>query len=254
MAKKFKDYYDTSCARLLAQKIKAQDATFDDDGFVTFIRSNLRGKEFLQRQDLFVEGFENFMGEKHARNIQLFQKFLGPELQTSTGMFTHGWWLWPVGRYIEKNGTACPKTSITFIYELTKRFTGEFAIRPLLEKSPDKTLQTLIKWSQDPNVHVRRLSSEGMRVRLPWAKKLNVAITHFDDFKCVLGNLKDDPDMFVKKSVGNNLNDLMKEDPQKANAIIEDWSNGNVSKHTLWIIKHGQRSLRKKKTKTRQKS
>ena len=30
----------------------------------------------------------------------------------------------------------------------------------------------MLKWSQSKNVHVRRLSSEGIRPRLPWAKKL----------------------------------------------------------------------------------
>jgi 3-methyladenine DNA glycosylase AlkC len=61
-----------------------------------------------------------------------------------------------------------------------------------------------------------------------------------------LTNLKNDPSKFVQKSVGNNLNDLYKEFPEKADEIIKEWSEDNPSKETEWIIKHGLRSTRKK--------
>lgn len=135
------------------------------------LKKELRDKEFLDRQDVFVSAFEKYLTQDYKKNIGIFEKILGPELETTTGMFTYGWWLWPVGRYVEKHGTKDFETSIDFIYELTKRFTGEYAIRPLLAKSPKKTLKIVLKWSKDKNVHVRRLASEGIRIRLPWAKK-----------------------------------------------------------------------------------
>ena len=64
-------------------------------------------------------------------------------------------------------------------------------------------------------------------------------------YKKILTNLKSDPEKFVQKSVGNNLNDLMKENPAKAMEIISEWQKSNPSKETLWIIKHGLRSQRK---------
>ncbi|MBU4534967.1 MAG: hypothetical protein KKF16_03890 [Euryarchaeota archaeon] len=48
----------------------------------------------------------------------------------------------------------------------------------------------------------------------------------------------------MQKSVGNNLNDLMKEDPDKAYQIIEEWKKDNPGKETEWIIKHGMRSVK----------
>lgn len=51
---------------------------------------------------------------------------------------------------------------------------------------------------------------------------------------------------FVQKSVGNNLNDLMKINPGAAREIINEWQHDNPGKETLWIIKHGTRSLKKK--------
>ena len=246
MAKKFKDYYDIDSAELIADKILQVDSTFNKRGFKSYLKKELPDKEFTARQDAFVDAFEKYLSKDYSKNISLFEKILGDELQTTEGMFIYGWWLWPVGRYVQRNGLNEYHASINFIYELTKRFTGEFAIRTLLEAKPKSTMKTMLKWSKDKNVHVRRLASEGVRIKLPWAKKLTVALDEFESFKKILTNLKNDKEKFVQKSVGNNLNDLMKEAPQLANQIIDEWKTKNPTKETLWIIKHGTRSLRKK--------
>ena len=105
----------------------------------------------------------------------------------------------------------------------------------------------MLKWSKDKNVHVRRLASEGLRIRLPWAKKSFSALEELELYKKILSNLKNDKEKFVQKSVGNNLNDLMKDFPEIANGIIGEWEIDNPGKETLWIINHGKRSLGKKK-------
>ena len=246
MAKKFKDYYDLECAQLIAGKIAAVWPEFEADGFIRKLDVEIHDKEFLQRQDAFAAALEEFLTGDYAQDIAIFHQILGLELQTTEGMFIYGWWLWPIGRYVERNGTRNFQVSMAFIYELTKRFTGEFAVRPLIEKYPKQSLEIILKWSLDENVHVRRLASEGVRIRLPWAKKLLVAIEEFETYRLILTNLKNDPEKFVQKSVGNNLNDLMKESPELAMQIINDWQNGNPGKATQWIMKHGLRSQRKK--------
>ena len=40
----------------------------------------------------------------------------------------------------------------------------------------------LLEWSRDENLRVRRLASECMRIRLPWAKKQTVVLDYFEDF------------------------------------------------------------------------
>jgi 3-methyladenine DNA glycosylase AlkC len=242
MAKKFKDYYDLECAVLLADKIKSVWPDFNENDFVSMLKDELTGKEFLQRQDAFVDAFEVYMPDDYQETVSIFHQILGPELETTTGMFTTGWWLWPVGRYIERHDNKDFHTTINFIYELTKRFTGEFAIRPIIEKWPVEAFAVIKDWSKDSKVHVRRLASEGLRIRLPWAKKSLVALDYFEDYKVVLSNLKSDPEKFVQKSVGNNLNDLVKECPDKAKEIINAWQKDNPTRETLWIIKHGLRS------------
>jgi 3-methyladenine DNA glycosylase AlkC len=244
MAKKFKDYYNKACAELIAGKIQGIDVTFPAGEFIKSVEKGVRGKSMLERQDVFAAELYRAFGGDYFRGLKVFSQIVGPELQQDTGMFKEGWWLWPIGRFVELYGPDHLDESLDFIYELTKRFTGEFAIRPLLEKYPEQVFCRLKKWSKDENVHVRRLASEGMRIKLPWAKRLDTSLGHFDDFCEVLSNLRHSPEKFVQKSVGNNLNDLMKVDPEKAHRLIAKWELGEDSKALRWIIKHGKRTLK----------
>ena len=244
---KVKDYYDANCAKLLSTKIITIYPEFNKDEYVKYIDKNVWDKELSKRMDVFVDAFELYLPNDYEQNIKIFENILGAELKQETGMFSEGWWLWPVGRYVEKHGLKNTKLSLDFIKELTKRFTGEYAIRTLLSNEPKETISVMIKWSKDENVHVRRLASEGVRISLPWSKKLYVAINEFENYKIILTNLRNDKSKFVQKSVGNNLNDLYKEFPEKANEIINEWKKEPLSKETTWIINHGLRSLRKKK-------
>ncbi len=248
---KFKDYYTTECAELIAEKLLTAAPTFDAAAFVTAIEHGLtegygpEGPAFGARQDIFAAALEAHLPQDYERALQVLEQILGPPLEQAEGMFTHGWWLWPIGRYVERNALSDPEASLRFTRELTRRFTGEFAVRPLLAERPKETLAVVRGWAVDPDVHVRRLASEGLRISLPWARKLTVALEYFAEYREILDILKSAPEKFVQKSVGNNLNDLMKADPDKAWRIIHDWEQGSPSPETRWIIKHGTRSLRK---------
>ena len=169
---------------------------------------------------------------------------MGDELRGNSGAFTEGWWLWPIGKYVELYGDEYFDVSIAFSKELTKRFTSEYCMRPLIKKEPDKALKILKDWSKDEHERVRRLSSECLRIRLPWAKKLFTALEYFDEYFEILSNLKDDRDKYIQKSVANNLNDLYKEDPDKFYLIIDTWKKENISKECEWVIKHGSRNVK----------
>jgi len=243
---KFKDYYSKECAKILSGKIKPFYPELKEKLFINYISENVPNKDFFERMDIFVNAIEYYMPNTYDKNISIFEKILGPELQKETGMFSEDWWLWPIGRYVEKHGIENIKLSLSFIKELTKRFTGEYAIRPLLKNKPKEVIKTMIKWSKDKNVHVRRLASEGVRISLPWSKKLYTAVEDFVNYKIILTNLKNDTSKFVQKSVGNNFNDLYKEFPDKATEIIKEWKKDNPTKETQWIIKHGLRSTKNK--------
>jgi len=244
---KYKDYYDDQYIEMISGKLSRAHTHFKSEIFASHLRGKLDNLSLFERFDLVVYALEKSMPDNYSDNIKQLFNLLEGELQTEAGMFSEGWWYWPIGRYVEKNGVLDFETSMSFIKELTKRFTGEYAVRPLIERYPKQAMPLLIDWSKDENFHVRRLASEGIRIRLPWSKKLYTVLDEFESCVVVLDNLKNDSSKFVQKSVGNNLNDLFKEAPEKAQFIIDNWQRDNPTKITRWIISHGTRSQKKEK-------
>lgn len=239
---KHKDHYNDQYILELSEKLTQAVPDFDGKAFSSALIGKLEDKELFARFDFIVDALDETLPRNYRDNIQAFYQILGPELEKSTGMFSFGWWLWPIGRYVERHGNEDWEASLAFLKELTKRFTGEYAIRPLLKEHPQEVMDELIVWSKDPNVHVRRLACEGIRIRLPWSEKIYVALDEFDRYAEILSNLKDDPEKFVQKSVGNNLNDLYKDAPEKAEFLIHEWQKTPSTKAQEWIIKHGRRN------------
>ena len=244
MQMKHKDHYNDAYIVELSQKILSVMPEFEAQKFCAMLQGQLEDKELFARLDCIVDAMTKTMGD-YDKNIQSFFHLLGEELEKAEGMFSFGYWLFPISRYVERFGNTNWQLSLSFIKELTKRFTGEYAIRPLLKEHPKEVMDELILWSKDSNVHIRRLASEGVRIHLPWSQKLLVALDEFEKYATILTNLKDDKEKFVQKSVGNNLNDLFKESPQKAQALIKEWQKGQPSKACAWIIKHGERNQNK---------
>lgn len=239
---KHKDHYNDDYVLALSQKIVLVMPDFDEKTFSHLLSGKLDDKELFARFDCIVDAMQKSMAGDYSKNIEAFFNLLGPELTQPEGMLNFGWWLWPIGRYVERYGNENWSLSLSFLKELTKRFTGEYAIRPLLQKHPREVMDELITWTFDKNVHVRRLASESVRIRLPWSQKLYVALNEFERYTTILTNLKDDPEKFVQKSVGNNLNDLYKDAPEMADFIISQWEKSGQSKAQEWIIKHGRRN------------
>ena len=146
--------------------------------------------------------------------------------------------------YVECYGLNSWTSSMKALKEFTKSSSGEFAIRPFIEQDQDRAFKELLKWSKDKNHHVRRLSSEGCRPRLPWGRKLKELVKDPSPILEILENLKDDPELYVRKSVANNINDISKDHPEIVLDIAKKWIG--KSERTDWIIKHGLRTLLKK--------
>jgi hypothetical protein len=56
--------------------------------------------------------------------------------------------------------------------------------------------------------------------------------------------LKDDPELYVRRSVANNLNDIAKDHPDWVIRRLNDWDRSIPE--TAWIAKHAARTLIKK--------
>ncbi len=245
--KKLKYWFDEELAKLLADKIRILAPHFNQPDFMLTIGEQVPELELKDRVEVIADQLHFFLGENYATVIPILTGILGPENEAETGMFTNFYWVMPIAKYVEKYGLDHYELSMTAIAEITKRNTGEFTIRPYLERFPEETLAYMNVWSLAANVHLRRLASEGGRPRLPWAKKLDQFIQDPSPLFPILDNLKDDSSKFVQKSVANCLNDILKDNPERGKHFLEQWHISEMSKARTWIIKHALRTLVKQK-------
>lgn len=145
--------------------------------------------------------------------------------------------------FVSQYGLSHFQESLDALKYFTAFGSSEFAIRVFLLKDFERTLRTMEKWSTDKNFHVRRLSSEGSRPRLPWSFKLDHVIKSPGITSSILENLKCDDELYVRKSVANHLNDLSKDSPDHVLKLVRGWDKEHP--HTAWIVKRGLRSLLK---------
>ncbi|MGG6311682.1 hypothetical protein [Paenibacillus macerans] len=126
----------------------------------------------------------------------------------------------------------------------TPKSSAEFAVRSFLLRDPERMMRQMVEWSGHGNEHVRRLSSEGCRPRLPWGQALPMFKRDPAPILPILEQLKADPSLYVRKSVANNLNDIAKDHPQLVLEIARRWKGAHP--HTDWIVRHGCRTLIRK--------
>ena len=243
--KKLKYWFDKDLAVLLSDRIRKHYESFIAEDFVREVADGTKNLELKGRVELIADQLQANLPTDFTQALDILRQILGPENENETGMFTKYYWIMPIAKYIEKYGLAHFPESMDAIKEVTKRNTGEYCIRPFIEKYPDKTLAILEGWTLDPNVHVRRLSSEGLRPRLPWAKKIDRFIDNPKPVLVIINNLKDDGSKFVQKSVANNLNDILKDNYEIGMKTIRKWSKG-ATRNRKWIIKHALRNQIKK--------
>ncbi len=148
----------------------------------------------------------------------------------------------PFGIFVTEHGIDHFEEATQVLYQLTKRFTSEFPIRPFIERYPEQSMKLLTQWTKDEDQHVRRLVSEGTRPRLPWASRLPDFQKDPEPVFSLLELLKEDDERYVQRSVANNLNDIAKDHP---GLVVERLTRWNKLKNpgTQWIIKHASRTL-----------
>lgn len=145
--------------------------------------------------------------------------------------------------YVEVYGQRDPDIALDLMETITTLVSCEFAIRPFLAFHPEKVMPRMKLWSLHENAHVRRLSSEGCRPRLPWAARIPQLIENPKPILTILENLKCDEDPAVRRSVANNLNDIAKDHPRLVLKLFKRWQGTHP--HTDWILRHASRTLLK---------
>ena len=205
-------------------------------------------KKFLEL--VFDDNWESLELKAKMRHTtlclhQTFPKDFGKALEIlkQTAPLTKGFEVMVHHDYVELYGMDNWALSLPALGYFTRFGSSEFAIRPFLDRDPERTMSWMNKWAEDKDEKVRRFASEGCRPRLPWAMALPKFKKDPGLILPVLEKLKNDPSEFVRKSVANNLNDISKDHPALVLDLCERWTG--LSQNTDWVIKHACRTLLK---------
>jgi len=214
----------------------------------SFMREALAGYaelELMARAAKIAAALRRHLPGDYEEALALLLKSLGPMPEKNQWSGELPFFHLPHTTFVAFYGLEHFEASMQAQYELTQRFTAEFSIRPFLERHPAATLERLRHWAEDPSVHVRRLVSEGTRPRLPWASRLRAFQKDPRPVLALLESLKDDPELYVRRSVANNLNDIGKDHPGLLVETAERWLAG-ASEERAWVVRHALRSAVKR--------
>jgi len=236
-------WFGANLARILSKKIEAEYPAFDSDSYIKTISKECKPLSYNARIELHADVLRETLPQDYLQAVAILVSILGDENPNETGMFKEYYWVMPIGKFVEKYGLDHFKESIKAIEEITKRNTGEYAIRPYLRRYPKKTIKILERWSRSKNFHLRRLASEGSRAKLPWSSKLDEFVEQPEPVFAILDNLMSDEIKFVQKSVANNLTDYLKVNNKAVSTFIRKHQKSS-NKNTQWILKHATRKIK----------
>lgn len=238
MAELLKDIYDKQFFDAFSERCLATDPGFDAKKFAKWVFSkDWQQKELKERMRHITLALSQVLPTSFPQSA----KFL---VSISESIDTGGFEYMFLPDFIEVFGQNHWRESVEAIEKITPIASGEFAVRAFILKDPKRMIKTMVQWSKSKNYHVRRLASEGSRPRLPWA----VALPEFkkDPSKVltILENLKCDPELYVRRSVANNLNDISKDNPTFVIDLLKSWSV-DQSDEMKWLVRHSLRTLEK---------
>jgi 3-methyladenine DNA glycosylase AlkC len=122
------------------------------------------------------------------------------------------------------------------------RESAQMAMRELLQEFPNQILQHYEQWITDLEENIRRCVSESLRPVLIQGK--NWLRDRPQKAIYLLKKLNQDPNLYVRKSVGNNLADISKKHPDLVLSTLRIWlSENNYDKQTMFIARKACRHL-----------
>jgi 3-methyladenine DNA glycosylase AlkC len=241
VAEPLKNFFDTALVGRIADSLHAAAPDFDRKAFVRAV-GPLDELELLGRARRVAEALAETLPADFERAAALVEASLDAPLPALEGAGMAPFFYLPHVLWVAEAGLAHFETAMRLQHALTQRFTAEFSIRAYLVKHPEATLARLREWTRDPSHHVRRLVSEGSRPRLPWAMRLRAFQQDPTPLLPLLDALVDDPSLYVRRSVANNVNDIAKDHPDVAVALAAKWMRA-PSEERAWVVKHALRSL-----------
>lgn len=246
----FKNVFNLQLVTHIAQRFSDEFAHFDEGIFIECAMENFdelalkaRSNQITQNlakqlPDDFVQAADGILRTLRMPSVE--EKHLPTKLTEGLG----GWAIMPIADYVAEKGMGHILLSMKVLFELSMRFSSEFAIRPFLHAHQNAVLPILHKQCEHPNMHIRRLISEGTRPRLPWGMQLTNFVADPLPVIALLEKLKDDEAEYVRRSVANNLNDIAKDHPDLVADLANKWWQ-KADKNRQRLIRHACRTLLK---------
>jgi 3-methyladenine DNA glycosylase AlkC len=229
----------------IASEIKAVYPEFEDKIFVKKIVTKFPELELMERVYWMRDCLKEFLPEDYQAAVKVLLESLPPPSDPTLSDGDFGSFIYsPYSYFVAEYG--CEKNNLLFslkaLRQMTTRFSVEGPIRFFINKFPRETMAELSKWARDSHYHVRRLSSEGTRPSLPWAKKIGIP---YEDATEILNALHSDKTRFVTRSVANHMNDISKIDADLVVKMLKVWRKlgRQEAKELDYITRHSLRTL-----------
>jgi 3-methyladenine DNA glycosylase AlkC len=235
MAEPLKNIYNRKFLQGLGTKIQAVYPAFDTPGFIRRVMDKeWKGLALKARMRKITEALGAYLPAPYEEALDIllaiaeecrgFPYLIFPDFAARYGL--------------DKKHR---RRSLKALEIFTQQSSAEFAVRPFITLDPQGVMKHMLVWAKHKNEHVRRLASEGCRPRLPWGESLPIFKKDPAPVLAVLEQLKDDPSLYVRKSVANNLNDISKDNPAAVLATAKRWKG--LSPGTDWIIRRACRTF-----------
>ncbi len=245
---------DENAIECLALNIQYVKTDFDVKEFCKLAHDNIESLSLMQRGKHVAKALHQYLPNKYSDAIQILVSSFTPSDCVAEDFGLAGFFYLPHGFFISEYGLNAKfndgedpyDESMQAMYELTTRFTAEFAIRDFLITQQERTLSRLSEWVSDPNPHIRRLCSEGTRPKLPWGKRIKSFVLDPTPAMPMLDALKNDSSLYVRRSVANHLGDIAKDHPELVFKTCDEWLKQGASAELKWLIRHAVRYLAKK--------
>ena len=247
MADALKTFFSPALVKRLAVELTAAWPAFPAKLFIAQATAGLDELELIGRGKHIAAALAAQLPADYPAAIEILLRSLAAEHATDEllGNGMAPFFYLPHTLFVSERGLDHFDVSMRAQYELTKRFTAEFSIRFFIAKEPERTFAQLATWARDPNPHVRRLVSEGTRLRLPWGMRVAWLDANPERVLALLELLKDDPASVVRRSVANNLNDLGKVHPALLMSTCAAWL-ADASDDRRALVEHALRSAIKR--------
>ncbi len=242
MAEPLKSQYGPEIPRRIAAMIERVHPSFATRAFVAQALRGYEDLELLPRARHVARALADHLPRDYPSALDVVLRSLGPPAPSTSGGGIASFVHLPYVYWVAEHGLDHLDDSVRAMHAITQRFTFEFGIRPFVERHPRAMLEVLSRWCDDPSPQVRRLVSEGLRPRLPWASRLTVFERDPRPVIALLERLRDDPDEAVRRSVANHLNDLGRADPALLVEVCTRWADG-APPQRVRLIRHALRTL-----------